>query len=191
MAFEVAGLSDVWDLVTVTLVTHPAPLNELYHYISGILIEFLIKTLDGLNIYSGLQNTQQLARQRSSSMESCGIRAMAACSDVSHPPPPPPPQVGWTAWWLTATWPTTPCPACSPLPSTRSAWTPSEGVRRAKWSARPSSQVGADESMKPGTYELDMLHMNWVSAQYGGWFVWFWCLFQTFVLHNDGRSVFF
>lgn len=64
-------------------------------------------------------------------------------------------QVESTAWWLTATWPTTPCRACFLLRNTRSASTLSGAVRRAKWLAPPSSQVGVDKGALLGTNALN------------------------------------
>lgn len=76
-------------------------------------------------------------------------------SGVSLPPSDVVLQVESTAWWLTAMWPTTPCQACFLLRNTRSASTLSGAVRRAKWLAPPSSQVGVDKGTLLGTNALN------------------------------------
>lgn len=59
-------------------------------------------------------------------------------------------QVVWTVWWLTMMWPTTTCPVCSLLRSTRSVSTLSGEVRRAEWSAPLFLQVGANNGTSSG-----------------------------------------
>lgn len=84
------------------------------------------------------------------------IRVMGGnSSGVSLPPSDVVLQVESTAWWLTAMWPTTPCRACFLLRNTRSASTLSGAVRRAKWLAPPSSQVGVDKGTLLGTNALN------------------------------------
>lgn len=103
------------------------------------LIEFVIRILSWFN---DAKKRQVLSR----AVPSTKKRGMNVTGGTSSDVPlfsPVVLQVESTAWWLTATCPTTPCRACFLLRSMRSASMLSGGVRRAKWLAPPSSQVGA------------------------------------------------
>lgn len=111
-------------------------------------------------MHSVVQNTPQFARTIPSTWGKISVTLAFLISLSLSLPLWCPLQVEWTVWWLTAMWPTTPCPVCFLPQNTRSVSLLSEEVKRAKWSKPLFSQVRVHSNPSLGCRVHDSWEKN-------------------------------